>query len=108
MATFNWSIQSLLINTYPADMDGGVIVAVWQCEGVDGEKEGELGGTAMFTPDPSSPNYTAYDDLTEEQVLGWCFAEDENEYSQVNKLATQAQIQAQFDWFPTTSSGVPW
>jgi len=108
MAEFNWSIQSLQRNTYPEDMSGGVIVAVWQCTGVQGEKEGELGGPAIFTPDPSSADYTQYDDLTEEQVLGWCFAEDANGYSQVNKLDTEAQIQAQFDWFPTTDSGVPW
>ena len=108
MAEFNWNIQSLQRNIYPDDADGGVIVAVWQCKGVDGEKEGELGGAVMFTPDPSSPDYTPYAELTEEQVLGWCFAQYENGLSEVNKLEVEAQIQAQFDWFPTTESGIPW
>tara|TARA_R110000803_G_scaffold17495_3_gene47096 strand:+ start:566 stop:892 length:327 start_codon:yes stop_codon:yes gene_type:complete len=108
MADFNWNIQSLQRDIYPEDIDGGVIVASWKCVGVEGEKEGETAGTAFFTPDPSSPDYTPYDDLTEEQVLGWCYAVDAEGNSQVNKEQTEAQVQSQLDWFPTTANGIPW
>ena len=61
-------------------------------------------GTAGFTYDASSPDFTPYDSLTEEQVLGWVWNDG------VDKDATEAALQAKIDaqMNPTTADGVPW
>lgn len=102
MAT--WTISTLEHNT----ADGGVIVAHWRVN--ESETVGEetysasAYSTCGFTPDASSPDYVPYDDLTEEMVLGWCFADD------VDKDAIEASLTAQIEEQknPTTEDGVPW
>jgi hypothetical protein len=102
MAT--WTISTLEHNT----ADGGVIVAHWRVN--DSETIGDdtysatAYGTCSFVPDASSPDYVPYDDLTEEMVLGWCFADG------VDKDAIEASLTAQIEEQknPTTEDGVPW
>ena len=102
MAT--WTISTLEHNT----ADGGVIVAHWRVN--DSETVGDdtysasAYSTCSFTPDASSPDYVPYDDLTEEMVLGWCFADG------VDKDAIEASLTAQIEEqkAPTTEDGVPW
>jgi len=110
MTNFIWKIQTLQRNIHPDDLDGGVITAVWECQGseAEGDKQGQIGGVASFTPDLSAPDYVEYSNLTEDIVLGWCFAQSENGVPQIDKNQVEAQIQAQMDWFPTTENGVPW
>ena len=103
MAT--WTISTLEHNT----ADGGVIVAHWRVN--ESETVGEetysasAYSTCGFTPDASSPDYVPYDDLTEEMVLGWCFADRD-----VDKDAIEASLTAQIEEQknPTTEDGVPW
>ena len=61
-------------------------------------------GTCGFTPDPASGDYTAYADVTEAEVLGWCWADG------INQEAIQENLQANIDLqsTPTTGSGTPW
>ena len=61
-------------------------------------------GTCGFTPDPSASDWTAYDSVTEEEVLGWCWANG------VDQEAIEASLQADIDLqiTPTNGSGVPW
>jgi hypothetical protein len=61
-------------------------------------------GTAGFSPDPTSPDYTPYADVTESQVLDWVWADG------VDKDATETSLQANIDLQinPVTASGVPW
>jgi len=99
MATFTWSIANLESNT----ADGGVVVAHWRCDGVEGELSQGAYGTVSFTPDASADGYVAYADLTEETVLGWVHGElskDDVETAITNKLAQLAN--------PPTQSGLPW
>jgi len=87
--TFNWNINQL--NAYP-EKDGKqdvVFTVHWTLEGVDGEFTGSSYGSAGVTLDPEAP-YTAYADLTKDQVLGWVWAS-------VNKDETEASVQAQID-----------
>jgi hypothetical protein len=60
-------------------------------------------GTCGFTPDPTSSDYIAYDDLTEADVIGWVQAD-------VDKDAIEASLQANIDGqiTPTTATGTPW
>lgn len=99
-----WIIETMEHNV----SDGGVIVAHWRCN--DSETVGEdtyfatIYGTVSFTYDPSSPDFTPYADLTESQVLGWCWADG------VDKDAVEASLTANINAQknPTTEDGVPW
>ena len=84
--------------------DNGVIVAHWRATATDGEHSATNYGTAGFTPDPSSSDWVAYDSISEELALSWCFD------SGVDKDAIEASLQASIDLQknPTQASGVPW
>ena len=84
--------------------DGGVVVCHWRATATDGDFSATNYGTAGFTPDPSSSDWVAYDDITEDMALGWCFANG------VDKDAIEASLAAkiELDKNPTQASGVPW
>jgi len=83
--------------------DGGVVVAHWRATLVDGEHSASSYGTCGFTPDPSDPSFVAYDSITEDMALGWCWAE-------LDKDAIEASLAAkiELDKNPTQGVGVPW
>jgi hypothetical protein len=84
-----WNIVQL--NCYPEqdDLTDVVFTVHWDCTGVDGDYSGRVYGSCGVTLDPSAP-YTAYADLTKDQVLGWVWAS-------VDKDETEASVQAQID-----------
>jgi len=95
-----WTIATLERNL----ADGGVIVAHWRATDVDGEHSASSYGTCGFTYDASSPDFTPYDQLTQDQVLGWCWSDG------VDKDGIEASIAAKIesDKNPTQANGVPW
>ena len=102
MAT--WTISTMEHNT----VDGGVIVAHWRVteEETVGEEtySASAYGTCSFIPDASADDFVPYADLTEEVVLGWCWADG------VDKDAVEAALTAKIEEqkAPTTETGVPW
>ena len=112
MTTFNWVISTLEYDIQPADMDGAVVIAHWRCNADQVEGTGDQAvtytasayGTCGFSPDPSAAGYVPYADLTEAEVLGWCWADG------VDKDATETSLQANIDGQidPVTANGVPW
>jgi hypothetical protein len=111
MSTFTWIISTLERDLLPADMNGAVVVAHWRCNAEQTEGTGDDAvtynatsyGTCGFTPDPTSPDYIPYNDLTEADVIGWC----QNELDQdAIEASLQANIDAQIT--PDTATGVPW
>jgi hypothetical protein len=93
-----WTISTLERNT-----DDGVVVAHWRASDVDGEHSGSSYGTASFTPDADAEGYTAYDSLTEAQVIGWV-KEDVDADAIEESIASQiAESKA-----PAISVGTPW
>ena len=99
MAT-TWTISTLERKL----SDGGVIVAHWRATDVDGDYSASSYGTCGFTYDASASDFTPYDDLTESQVLGWCWANGVDQDDIEASLA--AKIEA--DKNPTQANGVPW
>lgn len=95
-----WKINTL---EYTNDDDKGVVVAHWDCGKTDGDYSGRCYGAEGFTPDPSSKDYVAYEDLTEEIVLGWL-------YEIIDKDAIEASVQAQIDEQknPAILKGLAW
>ena len=104
----NWKINTLEYNN---DSDKGVVVAHWDCSHTETVGEGDDAlsysgrryGSCSFTPDPSSEDYIAYADLTEEIVLGWVQAEVVEEDVEAS---ITAQIEAQKN--PLILKGMPW
>jgi len=98
-ATFTWSIPTVERNL----ADGGVTVAHWRCDAVDGDYTASSYGTCGFTPDADADDFVAYDDLTEATVIGW-----------VQTSVVQADVEAaltakiEADKTPTTGAGTPW
>lgn len=97
--TVTWTI-SQLDRTLP---EGGVYIAHWRVTAVDGDYSASAYGTVGFTPDPTSPAFKPYEELTETDVLMWV-------WGQVDKAAAEATLAAQIDAQknPTTASGLPW
>ena len=100
MAT-TWTISTL---EYTNDDDKGVVVAHWRATDVDGDYSASSYGTCGFTYDASASDFTPYDNLTESQVLGWCWANGIDQDAIEASLA--AKIEA--DKNPTQANGVPW
>ena len=97
MAT--WTIANLERNV----ADGGVTIAHWRVDSVDGDYSASSYGTVGFEPDASDPSFVAYDNLTESDVLGWVWAV-------VDQSATEAVLTADIEAQknPTTADGMPW
>lgn len=70
--TYTWALKSLK-KADIGDMSGVIVQTHWTCTGTDEDGvSGTFHGATPFKPDEVDPeNFTAYEDLTEEQVLGW-------------------------------------
>lgn len=82
--------------------DGGVVICHWTATKTDGELEAKTYGTKSFTPDASAEDFTAFEDLTEEAVVGW-FTEEE--VAQIEQIL-DADLAAQKA--PQVIAGLPW
>ena len=80
--------------------DGLVTTAHWRVNAVDGEHSAGAYGTVGFERGTS---FTAYDSLTEAQVIAW--VKDKLEVADI-EAGLQAQIDAKKN--PKTATGVPW
>jgi hypothetical protein len=94
--TITWTILELDRQT----SDGLVTTAHWRVDAVDGEHSANTYGTVGFE---RSDTFTAYDSLTEAQVIAW--VKDKLEVADI-EAGLIAQIAAQKN--PTTAVGVPW
>ena len=111
MITINWIIERLLCKPVEGTLTDVVITADWRCNGTettgtgDDEKtySGTCYGSASFAP--PTGNFTPYPDLTEQQVLEWCFANG------VDKVAIEANVTQQIaDQInpPVIAPPLPW
>jgi hypothetical protein len=89
MTTLSWIIERLLVKPTEGTLTDVVITADWRCNGTQDNYSGTCYGSASFAP--PSENFTPYEDLTEQQVLGWCFANG------VDKTAIEANVTAQIN-----------
>jgi len=84
-----WIIERLLVKPTEGSLTDVVITADWRCNGTDGTYSGTCYGSASFAP--PTENFTPYEDLTQDQVLGWCFANG------VDQAAIEANVTAQIN-----------
>jgi hypothetical protein len=106
-----WIIERLLVKPTEGTLTDVVITADWRCNGTetigtgDDAKtySGTCYGSASFAP--PSENFTPYEDLTQEQVLGWCFANG------VDKTAIEENVSLQIENQinpPVIAPPLPW
>ena len=91
-----------IVNTEREPVNNGILIVHWTATKIDGELTANTYGTKSFTPDPESDGFTAFEDLTEEVVVGW-FSEEE--VAQIESVL-DADLAAQAA--PQVISGTPW
>jgi hypothetical protein len=85
MTTFNTTINAMY--TLDTPDPGFVVNVLWTVTGVDGQYTADIPGNSTFTVQEGA--FTPYDQLTQEQVIGWIPAEQ--------IASAQACVQGQID-----------
>jgi hypothetical protein len=98
MTTLSWIIERLLVKPTEGTLTDVVITADWRCNGIetigDDVKSRDCTGTCYGSTSfaaPSGSGFTPYEDLTEQQVLDWCFANG------VDQSAIEANVSLQIE-----------
>jgi hypothetical protein len=103
MITLSWIIERLLVKPTEGSLTDVVITADWRCNGTQESFSGTCYGSTSFAP--PSGSFTPYEDLTEQQVLGWCYANG------VDKTAIEANVSLQIENQinpPVIAPPLPW
>ena len=103
MTTISWIIERLLVKPTEGTYSDVVITADWRCNGTQDQYSGTCYGSASFAA--PSGDFTPYEDLTEQQVLGWCFSNG------VDQTAIEANVSLQIENQinpPVIAPPLPW
>jgi len=84
MTTITWTISTLDRQT----SDGFVTTAHWSCTAQDGDYSGRVYSTCSW---PEGQPVIPYADLTQDIVLGWCYANG------VDKDSAEQAVQSNID-----------
>ena len=93
----SWIIERLLVKPTEGDKTDVVITADWRCNGTEttgtGDDAKTYSGTCYGSSSfaPPTENFTPYPDLTQDQVLGWCYANG------VDQAAIEANVTQQIN-----------
>jgi len=101
--TISWLIERLLCKPVEGSNTDVVITADWRCNGSQESFSGTCYGSCSFQP--PSGSFTPYDELTEAQVLQWCYENG------VDKTAIEANVAAQIENQinpPVVTLPLPW
>ena len=109
----SWIIERLLVKPTEGSLTDVVITADWRCNGTETTGTGDDAktysgtcyGSASFAP--PTEGFTPYPDLTEAQVLGWCYANgvdqaaiEANVTQQINDQINPPVIAPPLPWLP--------
>ena len=89
MPTISWIIERLLTKPVEGSLTDVVITADWRCNGSQDSYSGTCYGSCSFAPPTDA--FTPYPDLTQDQVLGWCYANG------VDQTAIEANVTQQIN-----------
>ena len=108
--TILWLIERLLTKPVEGSNTDVVITADWRCNGSQESFSGTCYGSCSFAP--PSGSFTPYADLTEAQVLDWCFANgvdqaaiEANVTAQINNQINPPVVALPLPWIEGVSSG---
>jgi hypothetical protein len=109
--TILWLIERLLVKPTEGSNTDVVITADWRCNGTEttgsGDTEQTFSGTCYGSCSfaPPTGSFTPYPDLTQDQVLSWCYTNG------VDQAAIEANVTAQIQnqiHPPVVSLPLPW
>jgi hypothetical protein len=86
----------------------GYVVNVWfNVSGIDGAYTASVDGNIQFTPEQNQPDFVPYDQLTQDEVIGWINTATNNQENYY------ANVQGQINSMITppvspTSQPLPW
>ena len=103
MTTITWTIEAMDCKPQEGNLTDVVITAHWRCTGTDGTYSATVYGTCGFTQ-PGEP-FTPFEQLTEQQVIGWCWE------AGINQAATEANVTEQINNQinpPVITPPLPW
>ena len=112
-AQVTWSVNDMKRNT----ADGGVTIVYWSCTATDdthSDCTAVESGKLRLEPDASADGFTAYEDLTEAQVLGWVYEsliEGEETAEQAKTRiedVRKGKVDAQVARKTAEATGTPW
>jgi hypothetical protein len=101
--TILWIIERLLVKPTEGSLTDVVITADWRCNGTQDQYSGTCYGSCSFAP--PSGEFTPYDQLSEAQVLNWCYENG------VDKTAIEANVTQQINDQinpPVVTLPLPW
>ena len=87
--TILWIIERLLVKPTEGSLTDVVITADWRCNGSQDQYSGTCYGSCSFAP--PTGEFTPYEDLTQDQVLGWCYSNG------VDQAAIEANVTLQIE-----------
>ena len=99
----NWKIESMVVKPQDGSHADVVVTAAWRCTAVDGDYSASNYGSMGFAA--PGDTFTAYADLTEDEVLGWVWANG------VDKAEVEANVARELDAQinpPTVVKPLPW
>lgn len=100
MTTITWTITQCDRLT----SDNFITTAHWTATAVDGAFTASIYSTCAFTKPEGNVDLTPYDAITEQDVLGWCWADGVNKEATEAALAQNIALQKN----PVVAAGVPW
>lgn len=90
-ATINWTVTQMDCYPQEAGQTDVVFTVHWTCSGTQDEYAASVYSTTAVPAPAEGTPFTPYADLTQEQVLGWIWANG------VDQAATEAAVQQQID-----------
>jgi hypothetical protein len=84
--------------------DNFITTAHWTASAVDGDYTASVYATCSFSLPEENVDLTPYNEVTEQDVLGWIWANGVDK--EATEAALAAQIEAQKN--PVQAAGVPW
>ena len=99
-----WKIDAMGVNPQVEGLTDVVVTAQWRCIASQDEYNSQAHGTATFTITQGA-GFTPFNELTETQVLGWCWA------SGVDQVEIEAAVTAQTETQinpPIVTPVLPW
>jgi hypothetical protein len=104
MTTYTTTVTQMFTVPNPT---GYVVNVVFNVSGTDGTYTAEIGGNIQFTPEQSEPGFIPYDQLTQDEVIGWINTATNNQENYY------ANVQGQINSMITppvspTSQPLPW
>ena len=102
--TITWIIEQMNVKPQEDGETNVVVTASWRCNGTDGTFYTSVYGACGFSLQQGG-SFTPYDQLTQDQVLGWCYA---NGVDNVTDEASVTGAHADMANPPFVTPQLPW